>query len=80
MTKKLTPQQFLDSTEFNYFTSCSPGESGTLCKIEPIYKNGFWYLNQASVFPGNVKFLTKKEIKSIEWNGFDCSKPLKRTK
>lgn len=82
---KITPQEFLDSTEYEFLTrDAIRGES----KIANIHfhqpfnisvsllneLNNWWESDSSS------KELSRDEIDSIDWTGFDCSNPLGRTR
>lgn len=84
MSEKLTPQEFLDSTDFNYLTMDSLVNGGTSCPTlhqhipytdatPPKKYYIYWALGS-----GDYLTLGPDEINSINWNDFDCKKPLKR--
>ncbi len=72
---KITPQQFLDSTEFKCLTSNS------LHHYKPYKKfhGGINYEWKDDSIITPSRQLTCDEYDSIDWTGFDCSKPLERT-
>ncbi len=85
---KLTPQQFLDSLNksIKYLTLDHPFRLdlfvGRYHTKKPIFykterrKTTFgWYCKGRE-----GGFLTRNEMDSIDWTGFDCSKPLERTR
>ncbi len=73
---KLTPQQYLDSTIYNYLTKDSTQSNFPyLLHVMRPYKMGDrWKSNS-----GNVNLLFK-DIESIDWNGFDTDTIIVRTK
>ncbi len=73
---KLTPQQFLDSTEFEFITCNSLHHSKPYRK----YRKGTSYEWKTDSVFRPCRELAKQEYDSIDWTEFDCSKPLKRTK
>jgi hypothetical protein len=77
MLNKITPQEFLDSTVFNYLTknSCGSNFPYLLHTNLPVFTKGFYWVSTS----GGKNLLTD-EIESIDWADFDCSKPLERTK
>ncbi len=85
---KITPQQFLDSTEFDWLGHSLQEKRNyrksvrvVLSMLEPVLLGRFpemWRV--CSPVRETSRNLTEEEYDSIDWTGFDCSKPLERTK
>ncbi len=77
---KLTPQKFLDSTEFSYLTedkdSCNDGRFWLHEKNPEPFES--WSQPLMWDSNGKKRNLKEKEIKSIDWADFDFNKPLIR--
>jgi hypothetical protein len=92
MKNKLTPQEFLDSTEFNYLAHCPQHRHNRrksvrvlLSMITPFLSREFedyWTVVPIVVRRGCVGSLRldAAEYDAIDWTGFDYTKPLERTK
>jgi hypothetical protein len=84
MSEKLTPQEFLDSTEFSYLTMDSLSDGGISCPT--LHQNVPFTIPDApkmyaiywALSDGGCLTLGPDEIKSIDWSRFDCTKPIKR--